>query len=128
VRVLPQPKRVHRVLALVETYQVELLHHPDEGIWLVQPPVEPPWDTRHQPDEVEVASNPDGVEVGRNPDTVSAVQVEVEVVLAEAVLAEVVQEAVVVETMIMTMTTKAALFPHPDAWIKTVYNINCKFC
>ena len=81
-----------------------------------------------------MASNPDEVEVGSNPDAVSAVRVEVEVVLVEAVLVEVVVvEVVVVETMTrmmtrMTMTTKAVPFPHPDAWIKTVYNVNCKFC
>jgi len=80
-----------------------------------------------------VENKPDGVEVGSNPDAVSAVRVEVEVVLAEAVLVEVVREAVVVETMMMmtimtTMTTKAVPFPHPDTWIKTVYNVNCKFC
>jgi len=66
-----------------------------------------------------VVSNPDGVEVGSNPDGV-----EVEVV-------EPVQEAVVVETtMTMTMVMmKAVPFPPLDhAWIKTVYNINCKCC
>jgi len=110
VRVLPQPERVLQVWTLFETYPVELPHRLDKGIWLLQPPVEPLWYTRHQPDEVEMASNLDAV---------SAVQVEV--VLAEAVLVGVVQEAVVeTTTTTMTMTTKAVPFPPPDAWIKTV--------
>jgi len=108
-------------------YPVEHPHHPDEGIWLVQPPVGLPWDTRHQPDLGKVENNPDGVEVASNPDAVSAVQVEV--VLAEVEVAEAVQEAVVVETtMTMTMTTKVVPFPPPGVWIKTVYNVNYKFC